>query len=325
MNVAITGGNGFIGRKLLDALVRQGHAVKTLSRRPQPAFPSGIQVVTGDLVSPDCPLGQMVKGSEVIFHCAGEIRHVAAMRPLHVEGTRRLLQAVLDEAAQSGRSIHWVQLSSVGAYGPPSPAANTGRVVTEETPTRPQGEYEVTKTLADELVLEACVRGRMTYSIVRPSNVFGAAMPNPSLRSLGAMVRRGLFFYIGRAGPVATYVHVDDVVTALLRCGTDPRARGETFNISNDCLLEEMVAGMASALGVRKPFLRLPEPLVRAGVHLAAKVVAVPLTQDRIDALVARTRYPYLKLEQKLGFAPRRSVPDSVGEALKDGPLNGSL
>jgi nucleoside-diphosphate-sugar epimerase len=161
----------------------------------------------------------------------------------------------------------------------------------------------------------------MTCSIVRPSNVFGASMPNPSLRSLGAMVRRGLFFYIGRAGAVATYVHVDDVVATLLCCGTDPRARGETFNLSNDCLLEEMVGGMASAFGVRKPSLRLPEPFVRSGVYLAAKIAPIPLTQARIDALVARTRYPCLKLEQKLGFAPRLSVPDSIGELLKNGAL----
>jgi nucleoside-diphosphate-sugar epimerase len=318
VNVAITGGSGFIGRKLLDALVRQGHAVKVLSRRSPPAFfSSDIQVVTGDLIAPDCPLGQFVRGREVLFHCAGEVGDAAAMRLLHVEGTRRLLKAVLNEAVQTGRSIHWVQLSSVGVYGPPSPAAKTVRVVTEDTPTCPQGEYEVTKTLADELVLQACRRGPMTCSIVRPSNVFGAAMPNPSLRSLGAMVRRGLFFYIGRAGAVATYVHVDDVVETLLQCGTDPRAKGETFNLSNDCLLEEMMGGMASALGVRKPSWRLPESLVRAGVFLAAKVVAVPLTQDRIDALVSRTSYPCLKLEQKLGFVPRRSVPDSIGEILK--------
>lgn len=324
MNVAITGGNGFIGRKLIDALIRQGHVVKALSRGSQPAFSSDIQVVKGNLISPDCPLGQLVKDCEVLFHCAGEVRDAAAMRLLHVEGTRRLSQAVLNETAQTGRSIHWVQLSSVGAYGPPSPAAKSGRVVTEDTPTCPQGEYEVTKTLADELVLQACGHGSMTCSIVRPSNVFGASMSNPSLRSLGVMVGRGLFFYIGRAGAVATYVHVDDVVEVLLRCGTDPRAKGETFNLSNDCLLEEMVGGIASALGVRKPSLRLPEPLIRAGVYLAAKVVSVPLTKDRIDALVARTRYPCLKLEQKLGFVPRRSVPDSLGEILKDGALKGA-
>ena len=238
------------------------------------------------------------------------------MKLLHVDGTQRLLDAVLREAAQRGRVIHWVQLSSVGAYGHPHEYLNTERVVYEDTPTRPHGEYEVTKTLSDELVMQASARDLMTYSIVRPSKVFGADMPNQSLRSLGAMVRKGLFFYIGRPGAVATYVHVDDVVEVLRLCGTDHRAKGKIFNVSNDCLLEEMVNGIAAALRVAPPWLRLPESVVRAAVNVTAKIVRVPLSQEQINGLVRRTRYPYLRLERELGFTPRIPVPDAIGEVV---------
>jgi len=99
----------------------------------------------------------------------------------------------------------------------------------------------------------------------------------------------------------------------LRRCGSDPRAVGKTFNVSNDCLLEEMVEGIASALNVRRPWLRLPEWLVRAVVRVASKAGKVPLTQEGINGLVRRTRYPYFKLEQELGFTPRISVPEAMG------------
>ncbi len=314
MKISITGANGFIGRRLVDALRRQGHAISALSRRTNCILPADIHIVKGDLTSMDCPLDQLLEGCEVVFHCAGEIHDAAAMKSLHVDGTQRLLQAVLKEAAQRGQAIHWVQLSSVGTYGPPKGTANAERVVTEDTPTHPLGVYEVTKTLSDELVIQASERGLMTYSIVRPSNVFGANMRNQSLRQLGAMVRKGLFFYVGRPGAVATYVHVDDVVEVLLRCGTDHRAKGKIFNISNDCLLEEMAEGIASTLKVTYPWLRLPEPFMRAAALVIGKVVNIPLTQERINALVARTRYPYLKLERELGFTPRISVPGAIGE-----------
>jgi len=188
--------------------------------------------------------------------------------------------------------------------------------VTEDTLPRPLGEYEATKTLSDELVIQASESDLITYSIVRPSNVFGEAMPNQSLRQLGEIVRRGLFFYVGQPGAVAPYVHVDDVVEALIRCGTDHRAKRMIFNISNDCLLEDMINGIASAFNVPRPRLRLPESGVRVATCIIGKVMTTPLTQERINALVARTRYPYLKIERELGFIPRISVPDAIGEVV---------
>ena len=316
MKISITGANGFIGRKLVGALSRENHAISVLSRHSNLKLPAGVRVVKGDLTQIDCPLDHLLEDCEVVFHCAGESRNEAAMRPLHVDGTLRLLDAVRRKASQRKETIHWVQLSSVGAYGPPQLSANIDRVVAEDTPTRPLREYEITKTLSDELVIEAGKSGLMTYSILRPSKVFGADMPDQSLRLLGTLVRRGLFFYVGPPGALATYVHVDDVVEALVRCGSDCRAKGKIFNISNDCLLEEMVDSIASALGVARPWLRLPESTVRLATYYISKFSRIPLTQARINGLVSRTRYPCLKLEQELGFSPRISVPETIGEVV---------
>ncbi len=312
--VAVTGGSGFIGRKLVESLCSKGYKVNVLSRRDDAVFPPEVKVVKGDLTSEDCALAQLLEDCETVFHCAGELADEVAMRSLHVDGTKRLLQAVQERVRQDGEVIHWVQLSSVGAYGPPQNKASDERSVTEESPTNPCGEYELTKTLSDELIIQAGKQGVLTYSIVRPSNVFGAGMPNQSLRQLANMVRKGLFFYIGQPGAVATYVHVDDVIETLLRCGKDHRAQGQVFNVSNDCTLEEMITGLANAVAVKPPRLRMPESLVRAIIRVLSKMVRVPLTQERIDALVTRTRYPYSKLEQQLDFVPQKPVPTTIGE-----------
>jgi nucleoside-diphosphate-sugar epimerase len=316
MNTAVTGGNGFIGRKLVEALASQGHAVRVLTRASTRSPSVNVQFVEGDLTSDDCPFSQFLENCDVVFHCAGELRSVALMRALHVGGTRRLLGGVFREIALRGRAVHWVQLSSVGAYGFPAQFASTDRVVTEETPPQPRGEYEVTKTESDQLVIEASGKGILTSSVVRPSKVIGAEMPEQSLRRLGSMVRRGMFFYIGRPGSVATYVHVDDVVEVMLRCALDPRAKGKTFNISNDCTLEDMVNGIAHAEGVASPRLRFPESLVRGAIYAASTLFKVPLSQEQVSGLVRRTRYPYHKLQKELDFAPKRAVPNAIAEVL---------
>jgi nucleoside-diphosphate-sugar epimerase len=318
MTVAITGASGFIGSSLLRALdVCGGVRIRILSREKSRALSRGVEILKGDLTAGDCPLKALVAGCRVVFHCAGQVRDIFTMRALHVDGTRRLLDAAEAEGARVKQPLHWVQLSSVGAYGPPLRARDE-RVVTEGTPTRPVGEYERTKMESDELVMAAAASGAITCSILRPSNVIGVGMPNGSLRALGAMVRKGLFFYVGRPGAVATYVHVDDVVTVLRLCGSDDRAKGKVFNVSNDCLLEELVARIASDLGVKCPRVRLPEMPVRLITWAATKVTCHPLTQARIDALVSRTRYPYARLERELGFRPQICVLDAIGEIVRE-------
>ena len=317
LRICLTGANGFIGRKLVAALSWQGHAIRVLSRRSDCLFSEGIQVVKGDLTSVDCPFDQFLEGCEVVVHCAGEVRDVAAMKSLHVDGTHRLLQAVLHEAAQRGQTIHWVQLSSVGAYGPPQGAPHTDRIVTEDTSTRPFSEYEITKTQSDELVVRASARGLISLSILRPSNVFGLDMPNQALRGLIRMVKCGLFFYIGRPGAVANYVHVDDVVTALVKCAFEPRASGQIYNLSNDCLLEDLIKCTASILKVHRPRMRITEPLIRTAVGLFEGRVNIPLTQSRIDALVNKTLYPADKIVSELGFVFSKPMPAAIEDLIR--------
>jgi len=249
--------------------------------------------------------GIVLSGYDVIFHCAGEKRDKLLMRKLHVEGTRKLLELVRDP-------IHWVQLSSISVYGHSGPR-NADCIVTEETQGTPVGEYETTKAESDQLILEAANSG-MTYSILRPTGIFGRDMQDQSLRTLVQVVRKGLFFYVGNRGSIAGYVHVDDVVDALLRCGADIRSRGHIFNISNDCLFEELVDGIAVAAGVRRPRLRIPEVLARVCVKTFSPVLPLPLTSTRIDALVNRTRYPSTKIERGLDFSFRHHVPEAIRE-----------
>lgn len=317
MKAFVTGGSGFVGRGLISRLIAEGYSVSVLTRRKDVEFPQNINVVIGDLATGIGIDTTSFAFCDVIFHCAGETENIALMRKIHIDGTRTLLNHVIKAAKANGRSIHWVQLSSVGAFGHSENRASKDRVVTESTAEAPIGEYERTKAESDRLVVEAAKSGDLTYSILRPSNVFGSEMPNQSLRALIKTVQRGLFFYIGRSGAIANYVHIDDVVDALIKCATDVRARGQVYNISNDCSLEELICGIADALRVKSPWIRLPERFVRVLVSVLSRGISLRLTQDRINALVRRTAYPMTKLKRELNFEPSRYVPDTIGELIK--------
>jgi len=317
MQICITGANGFIGRYLIRALSQKGHSIRVLTRQEGNLFSGDVEVVRGDLTRLDCPLDTFMNGCDILVHCAGEVRDEKVMRLLHVDGTKRLTQSIQDNFLRTGQKVHWVQLSSVGAYGPPIEVPETDRVVTEETESNPANEYEVTKTLSDELVIKASKNGSMTYTILRPANVFGTKMTNQSLRRLIVMVKRKLFFYIGKPGAIATYVHVEDVAAALLICATDSRAKGQVYNLSSDCKLEDLINHIALLLEVRKPWLRIPVQFIRIPLGLCfflRGLIYIP----SINAFILRTRYPTKKIETELGFCFSKSLPCGVEDMVKE-------
>lgn len=304
MIVAITGGTGFIGEKLVGRHLEQGDTVRILSRKPIPfsttAYGDAIPFYA-DLASGECDLTEFVSGVDVLYHCAGEVRNPDLMHALHVDGTSRLI------AAAAGNVGRWVQLSSVGAYG-----AIAKGVVTEDTPLAPVGPYEVSKTISDELVTRASAKGDFNCTILRPSNVYGPTMSNQSLFQLIAMINRGLFLFIGEPGAAANYIHVNNVIDALVLCGGSKQDRTRVYNLSDTCTLEHLVGCVSSLLGRRPTRLRISERWARMATNLLSGLPGFPLSQSRINALTARASYSTTRIAEELGYAHKLSIEEGL-------------
>jgi len=262
----------------------------------------------GDLADPSAGLRSFTDRAEVVYNCAGELRDTTRMRLVHVDGTRRLLSEF------HGR--RWVQLSSVGAYGP-----QRSGTVTEDMPLRPRGEYESTKADADRLV-EAAGKADVQYVVLRPSNVFGGGMPNQSLYQMARMIRRGLFFFVGAPGASANYIHVDNVVRALMLCALHESAAGKIYILSDWRDLESFVACVARLLACHPPRLRLPETAARTVSRIGCFVPGFPLTDARVDALTTRARYSTEKIERDLGYRNVVTMEQGLAELLAHGNVN---
>lgn len=300
MIVAITGGTGFIGAALAARHLAAGDAVRLLTRRP-PKPANDIRYFAGDLVDASFDARPFLEGVDVLYHCAGETRDPGRMRALHVEGTRRLL------AAAPGRVGRWVQLSSVGAYGP-----RHDGVVDEETPERPVGPYETTKTQADALVLEAAQTGAFTACLLRPSNVIGPAMPSPYFISMISAVARGLFVFIGPPGAVANYIHVDNVAAALMLCGRPQGMPSQVYILSDHCSFEELAGLVCAELRRPVPRVRIPRWTADALAHTFGRLPGFPLTPARVNALTTRAVYQARKIVDEGGYRPVISLADSI-------------
>jgi nucleoside-diphosphate-sugar epimerase len=315
MNVGITGGTGFIGEKLVERHLQQGDSVRILSRKPLRARVVGggkLQGCLGDLADEACNLSKFVSNLDLLYHCAGELTQPSRMRALHVEGTARLISAA------TGKVGNWVQLSSVGAYGPVASG-----VVTEERCTAPEGPYEISKTISDEIVTRAAEEGGFNCTILRPSNVYGPSMSNRSLFQMISMLDRGLFFFIGPPGALANYIHVDNVVDALLLCGRSKREGARVYNLSDCCTLEHLIGGLSGSLGRPAPRLRVPFQLARMMAKAASRISWLPLTESRVNALTLRACYSTERIERELGYMHRVSIEGGMNQLVGQWKENG--
>jgi nucleoside-diphosphate-sugar epimerase len=235
------------------------------------------------------------------------------MRALHVDATRKLAEAA------SGRIRHWVQLSSVGVYG----SLKAG-IVTEESALNPIGEYEVTKAESERIVADVANNGGFGYSILRPSNVFGTEMANQSLFAMISMIHRDLFFFIGNPGASANYIHVDNVVDALVLCGEKTEADAQLYNLSDYRTVEQFVAVIAESLGKSVPSLRVPEWPVRLAARLLGGIRGFPLTKARVDALTGRAVYSIAKIERELDYRHAVSMEQGLKELVESWQRRGA-
>jgi len=306
--VAITGGTGFIGKKLVARLVEHGDTVRLLTRSPAGSgLSSLVKRLECDLVTVGVvDLSSMLDGVDVLYHCAGQLTNQQAMQALHVDATRKLAEAA------SGRIGHWVQLSSVGVYG----QVRDG-FITEESALNPVGQYEITKTESDRIVIDGANHGGYSYSILRPSNVFGGAMTNRSLFGMIAMIDRGLFFYIGKPGASANYIHVDNVAEGLIRCATMDAARNRIFNLSDHRELEQFAGAIAEALGRSAPRLRIPQAVANLAAATLGRLPGFPLTLSRVAALTNRASYPISRIRRELDYHPVIAMEDGLRELVK--------
>jgi len=302
--VAVTGGSGFIGKHLIARHCARGDQVRYLTRKQSSENIAGASAMVGDLTSSVAQLREFARGADILYHCAAELHNEAEMQRTNVLGTANLV------AATGGDVGRWVQLSSTGVYG-----RMMSGDVHEDRAGNPANAYEVSKEASDKILRSAAAQQNLPCVVVRPSNVYAADMPNQSLFQLIKVIDMGLFFFIGKPGAVANYVHVENVVDALVLCATaELPENGRTYIVSDHRKLEELVRIVAAALGKPAPRLRLPESLLRAVSQVFGAIPGFPLSSSRVDALTNRTVYCTDRIRAELRYVNRIPMEAGIGE-----------
>ncbi|MDQ3247261.1 MAG: NAD-dependent epimerase/dehydratase family protein [Pseudomonadota bacterium] len=236
MRLAITGGTGFVGSRLIDAAVVAGHQVEALTRRPMTGRPQ-VTWVEGDLED-EAALGRLTRGSDAVIHVAGVVkgRTAADFDRCNLEGTRAMA-----EAARSAGVKRFVHVSSLAAREPSLSL------------------YGASKARSEEVMSSSGV----SHAIVRPPAVYGPG--DKEMLELFRMAKLGLVM-LPPAGRLSV-IHVDDLARLLLALA-DPAAPSGLLVEPDDgrpggWTHKEFAAALGRAVG-RKPLsLSVPAPLLK--------------------------------------------------------------
>jgi nucleoside-diphosphate-sugar epimerase len=263
--VALTGGTGFVGSHVADALLAAGFRVRALVRRPDDVAwlkGTGVEIVKGD-VRDATTLPALVEGTAAVVHVAGKTsaRTEAEYMAANAAGTQNVAAAVRENAA----GAHVILVSSQAAGGP----SRDGEPVTCASAPGPVSSYGRSKRAGEE----ALRRSGVPFTILRPCAVYGPR--ETAIRDLFVAASRGVVPVLAGGRPRIHMVYGPDVGAAV-RGALDRGPRGETFYAAHPEVLDyASIAETLAGLPSRRPW-RLPVPasVVRGAGHIAGALSA---------------------------------------------------
>jgi nucleoside-diphosphate-sugar epimerase len=247
MRAFVTGGSGFVGRRLIPALREQGHTVRALGRSQSSldqVRQAGAEPCEGDLSNVDS-LKRGMEGCEVVFHSAATVKQWGS-RAEFFEGNVRGTENVLEAARAVGvkRLVH-VSTEAVLVDG--TPMVNVDE--TRPLPERPIGHYSSTKCAAERLVLSVN-SPELTTVVVRPRLIWGKG-DTSVLPIIIDAVKTGRFRWVDGGNFKTSTCHVANCVEGMLLAAEKGRG-GQVYFLTDGepVVFREFVTAMLKTQGV---------------------------------------------------------------------------
>jgi NADH dehydrogenase len=238
MRVLVTGGTGFVGTYVVNALLREGHSVAVLARRPESArnrYNRPVETTPGNVLD-TASLARACAGREAVVHLVGIIweKGDQTFDRMHREAVENMLTAAREAGVR--RILH---MSAMGSSEDSSSA------------------YGRTKAAGEKAVRES----GLDWTVFRPSIIFG---PGDGFVTLLASLIRSNPLFIPVIGPGTTSfmpVSVYDVARVFREALEKPDTAGKVFEVGGPqtFTLNEIDREIAAAVGKpRKPLVHFP-------------------------------------------------------------------
>lgn len=272
MRVLVTGGAGYIGSHLVDALVKRGDEVLVVDNLSTGRF-ENIRHLAGhpavhfinDTILNEPLLERFIPSMDLVFHLAAAVgvRHILQDPLAAINTNVRGTEVVLGLAFKYWKRIVIASTSEI--YG------KTAKVPFEEDDDRvlgstaiPRWSYSMSKAIDEHFAFAYAGKG-LPVSIVRYFNSYGPRLDERGYGSVVAnFIRQALrnepLTVHGDGGQSRCFTYIEDTVRGTLLAGEVPAAVGQAFNIGNpeETSIQELAAAVKRLTRSRSPLQRIP-------------------------------------------------------------------
>lgn len=224
--IILFGAAGFLGRHVQTELEQQGFDVVGFGHRD-----TGIHRVL-DLTNL-AELQQVLQQQpSAIINCAGR---TLGTRFELVRDNILVVTNLLEAISQKAASARLVHIGSAAEYGMPQDQ----NALTEDAPTRPDGQYGITKLAASALVMQASLTNQVDGVVLRLSNPLGAGMSDGTLPGRAAKLFKNALetgettITLGPLEAFRDFIDARDVAKAAVLAATAAKPEQKLFNLGS--------------------------------------------------------------------------------------------
>lgn len=325
MKFLVTGGTGFLGRRIAIRLLERGHEVRCISRS-KVGCPSWLpveysekcEIVQADLTDSTAS-DRAVEGCDIVIHAASaSTGSVPYLFTCNVIGTQNLLSSI-----EKNRIQKFVHISSLAVYGVQHLKRND--VLNETCPLEQNAHlrdpYTYSKVAQEDLVRDTFAQSETPLVVIRPGVIYGPHRPIITGRvgiQLGSLLIR-----MGN-GKKLPYTYVENCADAIVAAAFAPDANGKVINIIDDSLPSSRQLIRAQKRKSKRPFvLRIPRcmiaPLSWLNEWYSRKSngqVPMVLSRYKSNAMWKRLTYDNSLAKTVLQWNPKVSLEEGIEKAL---------
>lgn len=304
--VLVTGGAGFIGSFLSEALVRAGADVVVFTRYSSrgiggaadfmdPALREQMHFIMGDLKDP-AGVTAAARDCDTIFHLGAHIGiPYSYVHPVDVIQTNVLGTTHVLEAARAANARKVVLFSTSEVYGTALYAP-----IDEEHPLQGQSPYSASKIAADQIGLSYHRAFEAPVAICRPFNTYGPRQPARAfIPTVISQALRGDVVRLGSLHPTRDLLFVEDTVAGALCVAEAPGTDGEVVQL-----------GTGSEISMGDLARKICDVLGRSPQILAEESDRTRPEKSEVSRLIASTT----RAENLLGWRSQTSLEDGLAK-----------
>ncbi len=264
----VTGGGGYLGGRLVAALVERGCEVHVLDRLPEAEPRRGVTWFRGDVRSRAHVMAAL-EGVDTVFHTAAviealtharrSVRH--SVKSINVGGTRNVLRCARESGAR-----RFVHTSSIVTSFCMDAEGND-----ESAPYSTASDlYTTTKIAAERAALGANGRGGLLTCAIRPGGIYGPGERLTYGRLVRALKKGVPLVVFGDGKARLDYVYIDNLVDAELRAAErlveGSPVCGQAYFLSDETPINagQFSIELVKHMGLRAPLVRVPDSVARA-------------------------------------------------------------